>query len=84
MTKYLSTRPFLGVGIIRDDNSDLKKLIAILIVIGIFIWENRVTFLILADNINQAFNWIKAIHQTWQYWGYCFSLILNPLPYGPG
>lgn len=82
--KYLSTRPFLGVGIIRDDNNDLKRLIAIATVICVFIWYNRYTLLVLADNINQAFDWFKAIHQTWQYWVYCLSLILNPLPYGPG
>lgn len=76
--KFLSTRPFLGVGIIRDDNTDLKRLIAILIVISVFIWENRHTFLILADNINKAFLWIDAIKQTWRFWRYC---ILNPFSY---
>lgn len=83
--KFLSSRPFLGIGIIRDDNNtDLKRLIAILIVISVFIWENRHTFLTLADNINQAFILLDAIKQTWLCWKYSFHLILNPLPYCPG
>lgn len=80
--KQLSTQPFNTR--IQQDTQDFQRLIAILIVLCVFVWENRITFLVLADNINQAFDWLKAIQQTWRYWVYCLSLILNPLPYGPG
>ncbi len=82
--KFLSTRPFLGVGVIRDDSNEIKKLIAILTVLCVFIYYHRHTILTLADNINQAFNWIEAIRQTWRFWQYSFSCILNPFQYGPG
>ena len=84
MVSYLASRPFLGVGVIRDDNQNIRKLLAILIVICIFVYDHRYTFLTLADNINQAFNLFKAIRQTWFYWQYQIKCLVNPFQYGPG
>lgn len=80
--RHLATIPYYPTQIREDE--EFKRLVAILIVISVFVWENRYTFLTLADNINQAFNLARAIRQTWLGWVYHYHLILNPLPYGPG
>lgn len=84
MKRQLATIPYYPTQIREDE--EFKRLVAILIVISVFVWENRFTFLTLVDNINQAFNFARAIRQTWLdlvVWIIC-HLILNPLPYGPG
>ena len=68
----------------KNFSDDAGKLLAILIVISVFIYDHRYTFLTLANNINQAFNLFKAIRQTWLYWQYQIKCLVNPFQYGPG
>lgn len=78
----LSTQPYFNLEVKEDQ--DFKKLLFALAVIFIFIYYHRQTFLTLADNLNQCFNFLKAIKLTWLHWRYLLSCTLNPFIYIPG
>lgn len=79
----LATRPVLVVGVIRADHRDSQRLIALLLALCWFVWQHRLVFLELAENINQAFEMARV---GWQVWIEMFEFVLwiCPVGYGPG
>lgn len=80
MTKTLSTQKFHNL----NTDEDLRNIMGLTILIVVFIWYNRYTFLTLAENINKLFRVFAAIAMVWYSVQYRISWLFNPFPYGPG
>jgi len=60
-TRSLTHRVNVPIVIVVPDDPDTLRLIRVLLLVLVFMWDNRHEVLLLIENINRAFDWIDAV-----------------------